>query len=136
MNDNARAFLEAAQADPELCQRLCKMAVGELVAAAREKGFELSEEDFKPAAGELDEADPNNVAGGGGCGCVGAGGGGGTDSVDGSVYGCACVLYGQGGDGRALDSNCVCAPAGLGTDDLDLHTGRDPRCILSNGDGA
>ena len=65
MNDNARAFFEAAQADPELRERLCKMAVGELVAAAKEKGIELSEEDFKPAEGELGEGDLNNVAGGG-----------------------------------------------------------------------
>ena len=116
MNDNARAFLEAAQADPELRERLCKMAVGELVAAARERGVELSEEDFRPAAGELDEGDLENVAGGGACGCAILGGGGGTDGTDGKVYGCACVIYGQGGDGRAEDANCACAVGGSGED--------------------
>ena len=118
MNDNARAFLEAAQADPELRERLCRMAVGELVAAARERGVELSEEDFRPVAGELGEGDLENVAGGGdrGCLCVIGGGGGGTDSYDHKIYGCACVVYGQGGDGRASDANCFCSMGGSGWD--------------------
>ena len=124
MNDNARAFLEAAQADPELRERLCKMAVGELVAAAKEKGIELSEEDFKPAEGELGEGDLNNVAGGGGCACPLLGGGGGTDPLDGNVYGCACVTCGQGGDGRAHDCNCRCTLGGTGDDNAQ-------ECILT-----
>ena len=98
MNDNARAFLEAAQADPELRQRLSRMAVGELAAAARERGVELSEEDFRPAAGELDEADLENVAGG----------------LD-----CSCVAYGliHGVSTTPLFIRCSCYPAGFGTDD-------------------
>ena len=116
MNDKLKAFIEAAQADPGLRGRLTEMGVEELVAAARERGFELSEEDFKPAAGEVSEAELGNVAGGGFCTCKLAGGGGGTDEGDGKTYGCACVAYGQGGDGRSDDANCLCAIAGCGFD--------------------
>lgn len=129
MNEKARAFLEAAKADPELCQRLAKMAVNELVAAAKEKGFELSEADFRSAAGELGDADLANVAGGGGCACIAGGGGGGTDSYDHKTYGCACVIYGQGGDGRASDANCYCPLSGVGDDSSQycIKTGWDKR---------
>ena len=46
-----------------------------------------------------------------------AGAGGGTDSNDYHTYGCACVLYGQGGDGHLNDRNCICGAAGEGYDD-------------------
>lgn len=88
------------------------MAADEIIAAAKEKGIELSEEDLKPASGELDEVELNNVAGGG-CGCFGPGGGG-RDRDDNNIYGCACVVYGQGGDGRATDVNCLCIIGGSG----------------------
>ena len=129
MNENVRAFFEAAQADPELRQRLCKMTMDELVAAAKEKGFELSEEDFKPAEGELGEGDLANAAGGGFCSCILGGGGGGTDSYDHNTYGCACVFYGQGGDGRGTDANCYCPVSGIGNDysQYCIKTGWDAR---------
>ena len=44
------------------------------------------------------------------------GGRGGIDAKDGKKYGCACVLYGQGGDGRAKDANCRCYFGGAGSD--------------------
>ena len=116
MNDKLKAFIEAAQADPGLRDRLTKMGVGDLVAAAREWGFELSVEDFKPAAGEVSEEDLGNVAGGGFCACMDFGGGGGTDAGDDKIYGCACVIYGQGGDGRGGDANCFCVMGGAGLD--------------------
>ena len=48
--------------------------------------------------------------------CPLAGGGGGEDSDDGNVFGCACVIYGQGGDGRAKDANCRCYVGGAGNE--------------------
>lgn len=116
MNEKVKAFFEAAQADPDLREKLSKMTADEIVIAAREKGIELSEEDLKPAPGELDEGELNNVAGGG-CGCFGPGGGGGRDRDDHNIYGCACVVYGQGGDGRASDVNCLCIIGGSGWED-------------------
>ena len=116
MNENVRAFLEAVKGDPALRERLREMAVNEVIAAAREKGIELAEKDLKPASDELGEDELNNVAGGGGGGCLIVGGAGGVDDDDDKIYGCACVIYGQGGDGRAKDANCVCFMAGGGKD--------------------
>ncbi len=117
MNEKVKAFLEAAQDDPGLRERLPKMSAEEIAAAAKEKGVELTEEDLKPSSDELSEGELKNVAGGGGCGCFGPGGGGGIDEDDGNVYGCACVVYGQGGDGRYNDFNCWCVAGGYGSDE-------------------
>ena len=43
-------------------------------------------------------------------------GGGGIDNKDNNKYGCACVMYGQGGDGRPEDKNCQCIAHGWGED--------------------
>lgn len=121
MNENLRAFLEMAKDDPELQDRLSKMVQGELVAAAKEKGVELSEEDFHAPAGESDENELNNVAGGGG-GCFVLGGGGGTN-VNNNTYGCGCAVYGQGGDCKGSNFNCTCILMGAGNDyDHDFGT--------------
>ena len=116
MDENVRAFLKAAEADPELRERMTRMDAGQLAATAREMGFELTDADFQPPAGELGENDLGNVAGGGFCICPALGGGGGTDDTNGETYGCGCVVYGQGGDGRITDVNCCCLIAGAGTD--------------------
>lgn len=119
MNENVKAFIEQVKADPELSAKLGDMSQEEVIAVAAAKGIVLTEEDFKLPEGELDEAEQENVAGGSGstCRCFAAGGGGGTDSNDGNTYGCACVGYGQGGDGRADDFNCLCILTGHGYDD-------------------
>ncbi len=117
MNEKAKAFIDAAKADPDLRERLPKLGVEELVAEAKAKGFDLTEEDLEPPASEVGDADMDNVVGGGFCICPGLGGGGGTDSRDGHTYGCACTNYGQGGDGRLNDANCVCVFGGSGNDD-------------------
>ncbi len=114
MNEKAKAFLKAARDDPELSGELSKMTAAELIEAARTRGFELAEDDFKPADGQASDEELANVAGGYCCFCIDAGGGGGRDAKDNNVYGCACVHYGQGGDGRPSDANCVCAFIGHG----------------------
>ncbi len=113
MNENVKAFLEAAQARPDLQEKLVRMDKDELIATARDLGVELTDADFEPPAGEVDAADLENVVGGWGI-CILAGGGGGTDDMDGNTYGCGCAVYGQGGDGRPSDSNCVCLILGGG----------------------
>ena len=120
MSEKFRAFIEVAKADPELRDRLTSMSVEEFLAAAKARGFDLTEDDLRPPEGELDDDEAANVAGGH-CFCVLGGGGGGTDSTDGNTYGCACAGYGQGGDGRASDANCVCAAFGDGWDDSQFY---------------
>ncbi len=116
MSENLKAFLEVAKADPELCEKLAKMGAEELVATAKERGIELSEEDFTPPVGEMSDADLNGVAGGGMlCPLIGMSRG--VDSEDGNRYFCLCIAYGQGGDGRADDANCSCPIGGVGDND-------------------
>ena len=119
MNDKLKAFIEMAKADPDLGKRMTQMGVEDLIALARERGMELSKEDFKTPEGELGEGDLANVAGGFGGMCCIFGAAGGRDTIDGNIYGCACWTYGQGGDGRAGDFNCFCVIAGVGLDSMD-----------------
>ena len=129
MSENLKKFLELIGSNKELeakalaCNELGKEKGKEaMLALAKECGIELTlaelEEKEEPASCELDDDELDAVAGGGEntCFCVGGGGGGGIDSKDGKKYGCACVLYGQGGDGRAKDYNCTCCSVGTGND--------------------
>ena len=127
MSENLKKFLELIASNKELeAKALACNELGEekgkvaMLALAKECGIELTEADFEkqaePASCELSDDELNAVAGGGGCGCLFGGGGGGTDSNDGKKYGCACVVYGQGGDGRASDMNCICPAFGTGFD--------------------
>ena len=119
MSENLKKFLALIANNKELeAKALACNELGEekgkeaLLALAKECGIELTAADFekkeKSASGELSDDELDAVAGGGG---------GGTDSNDGRVYGCACVGYGQGGDGRASDMNCICPAFGTGFDD-------------------
>ena len=127
MSENLKKFLELISTDKALqTKALACNELGEekgkeaLIALAKECGIELTEADLEkkaaPASSELDDDELDAVAGGGGCGCAVGGGGGGTDKKDGKTYGCACVLYGQGGDGSFNDANCMCYLGGGGGD--------------------
>jgi predicted ribosomally synthesized peptide with nif11-like leader len=136
MSENLKKFLELIASNKELeakalaCNELGeekgKLAMLEL---AKECGIELTAADLEkqeePTSRELDDDELDAVAGGvatgdeyGLCYCIAAGGGGGEDSNDGNVFGCACVAYGQGGDGRAKDANCRCYFGGFGGDQM------------------
>ena len=133
MSENLKKFLDLIGSDKELeAKALACNELGEekgreaMLALAKECGIELTAADFEkkaePASGELDDDELDAVAGGAGgeeghCYCVLAGGGGGKDCNDGNTFGCACVGYGQGGDGRASDANCRCVVGGAGADD-------------------
>ena len=127
MKENVKEFLELLKTDKEL-ESVLKQAleglkteeqVAVVIKIAREKGFDLCEEDLNPDGQEISLDELDNVAGGfgveEGCTCILIGGGSGTDSNDGKTYGCACVVYGQGGDGSANDANCFCPTGGEGT---------------------
>ena len=128
MRENMKKFIELIASNKEIeakalaCNELGKeKGKVAMLALAKECGIELTladlEEKEEPASCELDDDELDAVAGGSGCICALGGGGKGTDIVDGNKYGCACVVYGQGGDGRASDMNCFCV-AGGGTDDI------------------
>lgn len=128
MSENLKKFLELISKDAELKQKVLVCndmepadAVRASIALAKEAGIELTETDFaqKQADGELGDDELYAVTGGideanGLCTCPLAGGGGGVDAKDGNIYGCACVMYGQGGDGRPEDKNCQCIAQGWG----------------------
>ncbi len=117
MNESLKALLELGKADPELGKKMAAMDKDELIALAKEKGIELGEGDFTPPVEEVGDSELENAAGGFGGGlCFGDGFAIGRDKYDGNIYGCGCVLYGQGGDGRGSDANCRCIWVGAGDD--------------------
>ena len=109
VNKNVKAFLEVAQADPELHDKLRQMDVDQLVAAAREKGFELSEADFAAPAGEMGDVELDNVAGGWAF-CIAAGTGWGKNDNN-TEWNCGCIASGGVG---GISSNCDCFVVGIG----------------------
>ena len=137
MSENLKKFLDLIGSDKELeAKALACNELGEekgrlaLIELAKECGIALTLADFEkkdePASRELDDDELDAVAGGancdnGGCYCPLAGGGGGIDDDNGKIFGCACVAYGQGGDGRASDANCRCIFGGVGSDDSDHY---------------
>ena len=132
MSENLKQFFDLMNNDPEIkekaltCNELGKEKVRlALIELAKESGIELSEADFVEQPVESEELDMEElgavVGGAGICLCAMAGGGGGTDTENGKTYGCACVGYGQGGDGRISDANCACVAMGEGHDDYKCY---------------
>ncbi len=129
MTENLKKFLEYVDANAELKEKAKELkaenpeeAIKIAVAFAKENGFELTEADFEAPEGELSENELSDVAGGeayGSCVCVFAGGGGG-EQEDGDIFGCACPLYGQGGDGHEDHVICICVGGGTGYYDWKL----------------
>ena len=75
MTENMKAFLEYVSSNPEAFPTIKEMTAEEIIAAAKEKGFVLSSEDFKQQRAEIDDDDLEAVAGGGRCICSFGGGG-------------------------------------------------------------
>lgn len=131
MSENLKQFFNLLANNPEIkekalaCNELGKeKGLLALIELAKEQGMELSEADFVASEGELSENELDSVSGGafgdglitheGHCGCMAGGGGGGHMYDDGATYGCACVAYGQGGDGKDSHWECVCLFMGDG----------------------
>ena len=113
MSENLKTFIEAAQADAELCKRLSQMSAEELLAEAKKMGFELTEEDLKPPSGEVGDEELANISGAGGL-CIGFGFGCGTNS-NGHSYDCWCIVTGSGDQDNR--DNCPCSFVGMGSSD-------------------
>ena len=109
MTENLKKFLEAVSENAELAAKISTLGLDDVLALAKELGFELTEEDFAKK-NELADDELDAVAGGGACACV-FGGGGKEDSNDGL---CVCAAYGYGVD-KNEDKRCVCPAVGGGT---------------------
>ena len=116
MTDKIKSYLETASKDPEHLEKLkAAKTPEEVIALAKEKGHELSAEDFGDASAlrPLSEDELDTVAGGGPCGC-GICGVGGAGTVD---WECYCVVGGVGryqSESGEVDVRCFCEFLGVG----------------------
>lgn len=111
MNENMKLFLQTVSENEELQRSLSFAGSEEIIAAARELGIMLTDQDFQAQVAVLSDDELDTVAGGGICACV-LGGGGKEDKTDKT---CACVL-GGGGEDRNGWARCVCIMGGNGVD--------------------
>ena len=112
MTENMQKFLEAVSKDNELAAKVGTLAKDELLAFAKELGFNLSEADL-PKVTELSDDDLDTVAGGSDVNCVCVMGGGGSKDKNDKT--CACVLAGVGYTDEKAE-RCLCGFAGYGYD--------------------
>ncbi len=117
MSEKMKTFLEAVSKDQELTKKVNAMTdKADIMATAKELGFELTEADFETQNSEMSEDELNAVAGGGTCACV-LGGGGTKDDYDVDQV-CACVITGLGLDCDGIP-RCICEVGGGGKAFLD-----------------
>ena len=129
MSENLKRFFESVSKDEVLQEKMKALsvdrenAVAYIIALAKEIDIELCEADFKASEEELSEDELGAVSGGMGssgactnsaCWCTVGGGGGGRMIDDNSAFGCACAVYGQGGDGKDDHQVCICVVVGEG----------------------
>ena len=129
MSENLKKFFESVSKDEVLQEKMKALsvdrenAVAYIIALAKEIDIELTEADFKASEEELSEDELGAVSGGMGssggctnsaCWCTVGGGGGGRMLDDNSAFGCACAVYGQGGDGKDDHQVCICVVVGEG----------------------
>ena len=129
MSENLKRFFEFVSKDEVLQEKMKALsvdrenAVAYIIALAKEIDIELTEADFEASEEELSEDELGAVSGGMGssggctnsaCWCTVGGGGGGRMLDDNSAFGCACAVYGQGGDGKDDHQVCICVVVGEG----------------------
>lgn len=111
MTETMKNFLAKVSEDKALIEKISKLDKAELIAAAKELGFELTEADFVQPEGEISENEMDAVVGGyQRCVCIS--GGGGKEDSEGNV--CACVGAGMGLSKVDGETRCACAVAGTG----------------------
>ena len=116
MTDNMRKFMESLSADKEFADKVRNAGTGEMVIElAKEKGFNLTDDDFKQESGPISDEEVEAVTGGSACICVGGGGGEASADRMGQNYDevCACVAIGWGNDGYG-NTRCACCGGGGG----------------------
>ena len=114
MTENMKSFLEMLSKDQELLKKVSAMTEkADIIAAADELGFKLSETDFETSDSEMSDSELSAVAGGEvTCVCPLVGGG---TSLDGLNTPCACIAGGGGVD-RYDIVRCACIIGGIGED--------------------
>lgn len=121
MTENLKDFTEfLSTLDEETVEKVTRMDKDQLIAYAAEKGFSLTEADFRRDEGDaaLSMDELASTAGGGVCACV-VGGGGTSDEARG-LDSCACPIIGFGhvfGEGsQGENQRCFCAVGGGGAE--------------------
>ena len=109
MTEKLEAFLTAVSEKPEYADKLQNATKEDMLALAKEMGYDLSEEDLAQPSTELNDDDLDAVAGGKKCSCV-IGGGGKQDENDKT---CACVGCGWG-KREEKGKRCFCWGFGSG----------------------
>lgn len=111
MTETMKNFLAKVSKGTALAEKIGKLEKAELIAMAKELGFELTEADFVQPEGEISENEMDAVVGGyKRCACYT--GGGGKEDSEGEV--CACVVAGGGISKVDGEARCACVWAGTG----------------------
>ena len=103
-NQELKAKIQELDKNPESTPK-------DYIQVAAEYGIALTQEDFKPAEGEVTDDELDTVAGGKLCICVI--GGGGEANTYRNTKTCACVI-GGGGQDTDGESRCNCVIGGAG----------------------
>ncbi|MBQ8639636.1 MAG: Nif11-like leader peptide family RiPP precursor [Lachnospiraceae bacterium] len=111
MTENMKNFLTKVSRDEALAEKIGKLEKPELIALAKELGFELTESDFVQPEGEISESEMDAVVGGyQPCLCVLAG----IGDEDSKGDRCACLAAGMGLSKVDGEARCACAAGGYG----------------------
>lgn len=139
-----KAFYEELEKHPDVKEGLLEFAdkdqaqqIGAILAAAKELGIDMSEQDITLDSNEISADELDAVAGGGECACVAGGGGTSCDECrDNSRFAdltCACVM-GGGGESCIIYSRkdkfarCVCVLVGSGTANTEPYDPKYNEC--------
>lgn len=114
MTENMKMFLEKVSTDKALMEKLNELDKNGIIAAAKERGFELTEADLAHPGGEMSADELEVVSGGGICACVTAGGG--KRDEENNQDACGCVTYGGGTGGPIDKTRCICYIGGYGSE--------------------
>ena len=115
MTENMKNFLKKVSEDKALAEKASKLERAELIALAKELGFELTEADWAQPEGEISEGEMDaGVGGSQRCRCVVSGGG--KAYADGNA--CGCVTAGIGTSKHDGEARCVCVASGIGEESL------------------
>ena len=118
MSDNMKKFLElVSQEDDAFAAKVNEADQEGIIALAKEKGIDLTAEDFdfpkNEEEGEVDLDEADAVAGGDSCRCVLTGNGKSEDGKYNTDRKCKCIVIGAGHD-EVGNGRCYCVGDGSG----------------------
>lgn len=116
MTENMKKFLEKVSADAALAKKAMQLELADLIALAKELGFDLTDADFARPEGEISASEMEALTGGKKCLCVAAGGG----TKDDDSKACGCVAAGAGYHDNG-EQRCYCIMGGSGDAEKSVH---------------